>query len=463
MPPVLIPVTAPAGQTTFASAAASTEVFVDDEEEDYGKPVNHGVFANTDLNAVGIVEYDRDGASSGSEGDEESGSGSDEEGGAKGLGLELGAAIIKTPPMRTTVTPPTISTSPLPVPKLPSPHVSPLVTRTLPGILRSSGSVTTSPSSTRPNSNILRRSGSLRFQDDDTDERPSTRERELQPRKPNAFGSGRKSMDGYEGRSIGPPTRSPTMRRKSNLSLREKASTPAFRDRGRSGSGSTSPATVRRKSSGMPVVPPLPSLDYHDPPSTPSTEEDGLGGHQREGLDIHTVSSMAEAKALVDKAAQEILELDNDDQERTSAGGGLSLSEQLAAYGEKLAIERRFARGEKQRWKSEKEKEEEAAVAREEEGRERDREEERRKRVQEKMLWSQRTIERYAKREGERDKDKDPMCIGTTPLGCPLERTTSLDKEGQQGVKTSPSPPRSSRKVRRPHTSDSVNSSGACP
>ncbi|KAI5119341.1 hypothetical protein M0805_004018 [Coniferiporia weirii] len=68
----------------------------------------------------------------------------------------------------------------------------------------------------------------------------------------------------------------------------------------------------------------------------------------RAPLDLRNISNLAEAEALVRRAEREII---------VSAGlpadgpdsPGIPLSAQLAAYGEILALERRFARGEKQR------------------------------------------------------------------------------------------------------------------
>lgn len=64
-------------------------------------------------------------------------------------------------------------------------------------------------------------------------------------------------------------------------------------------------------------------------------------------LDLRGISNLAEAEALVEQTLKEILEaatLAEDDPNSP----GLSLSEQILAYGELLAVKKRFARGERQ-------------------------------------------------------------------------------------------------------------------
>ncbi|TDL17141.1 hypothetical protein BD410DRAFT_582526 [Rickenella mellea] len=80
-------------------------------------------------------------------------------------------------------------------------------------------------------------------------------------------------------------------------------------------------------------------------------------------LDLHTVSSRAEAEALVQKTQASILQLAESmpDGERSPEIDRVPLSARLAAYGEVLALERRFAKGERQRelWAARSDSEEE--------------------------------------------------------------------------------------------------------
>jgi len=81
----------------------------------------------------------------------------------------------------------------------------------------------------------------------------------------------------------------------------------------------------------------------------------------RPTLDLRSISNHAEAEDLVKRTQEEILEsagLREDDPKSP----GIPLSAQLAAYGEILALERRFARGERQRrqWSTSGDSEDEA-------------------------------------------------------------------------------------------------------
>ena len=203
----------------------------------------------------------------------------------------------------------------------------------------------------------------------------------------------------------------------------------------------------------------IPSLDPDSTRGTYSSDEDEDDEDMEApalGLNIRTVSNHAQAEALVQKAAKEILEL-NDQTE------GSSLTAQLAAYGETLQLERRFARGEAQRYKSPTRKVEADPVTADDDDDvevERQKEEERRRRAQERMIWSQKAMERYA-----RGGSKERRSSDTTKereresAGYPLERSTSLEKEIGEGEEKRPKKPRSP-KTRRPHTSDSVGSTG---
>ncbi|TDL16416.1 hypothetical protein BD410DRAFT_844459 [Rickenella mellea] len=79
------------------------------------------------------------------------------------------------------------------------------------------------------------------------------------------------------------------------------------------------------------------------------------------GLDLRKVSNRAEAEALVHKTQKEVLDLaDVPGEEVVPETDRVPLSARLAAYGDILALERRFAKGEKQReqWTSRSDSEE---------------------------------------------------------------------------------------------------------
>ncbi len=85
---------------------------------------------------------------------------------------------------------------------------------------------------------------------------------------------------------------------------------------------------------------------YHDNPETPIS---GRRLHTPLDIDIRTISSHAQAEALVQRAQQRIFDLDDEVDEEESKSFGINLSEgrtplsaRLAAYGESLAIERKF-------------------------------------------------------------------------------------------------------------------------
>ncbi|KAF8608527.1 hypothetical protein BDV93DRAFT_201641 [Ceratobasidium sp. AG-I] len=81
-------------------------------------------------------------------------------------------------------------------------------------------------------------------------------------------------------------------------------------------------------------------------------DDDTASGRRRSvtPLNLHSVSTFEQAQCLVRRAEREILE------PGPQGPDSPSLAEQLAAYGESLAIERRFARGEAQRraWEAER-------------------------------------------------------------------------------------------------------------
>jgi hypothetical protein len=221
----------------------------------------------------------------------------------------------------------------------------------------------------------------------------------------------------------------------------------------------TSSSTMNSTSSA-----PVPSLDggrlrdgYADA-LLDSSEDDDRGPAL--GLNIRTVSSHAQAEALVQKAAKEILELNA----AADAEAGPSLSAQLAAYGETLQLERRFARGEAQRFKSPTKPLFDNGPRTDEQEEERRREEDRRQKAQEKMVRSQEMMDRYAReREGGKER-KSPEVLHRDregrKVGCPLARTTSLEKEMGTGDVEKPAKSSKSPRMRRPHTSDSVRSAG---
>ncbi len=66
-------------------------------------------------------------------------------------------------------------------------------------------------------------------------------------------------------------------------------------------------------------------------------------------LDLRSISNYAEAKDLAQLAEQEILRTASLSEGDPESSSGASLAAQLAAYGEILALERRFKRGERQR------------------------------------------------------------------------------------------------------------------
>lgn len=200
------------------------------------------------------------------------------------------------------------------------------------------------------------------------------------------------------------------------------------------------------------------------------------------GVDLRSVSSHAEAEALVRLAAREIIEMgsanNNNNKEQVGETPQMSLAEQLARYGETLHLERRFARGEAQRWKH-VEDDEDLQMAPDEESSRREaqkaaeEEEERRVKAKERMMWTQRNLDKYAKVETkDKDKDKDKIKEGRDKdkdkekqesadlVGYGLHRTASLEKEnGRTAVLPFAKTP-GSNGVRRPHTSDSVQSNG---
>ncbi|KXN87352.1 Ankyrin repeat, PH and SEC7 domain containing protein secG [Leucoagaricus sp. SymC.cos] len=82
------------------------------------------------------------------------------------------------------------------------------------------------------------------------------------------------------------------------------------------------------------------------PPSTTYVTGRSLSSrrtHTPFDIDISSISTHAQAEALVEKARQEVMELEGQDlDDETSSDGRTPLSARLAAYGESLALERRF-------------------------------------------------------------------------------------------------------------------------
>lgn len=197
------------------------------------------------------------------------------------------------------------------------------------------------------------------------------------------------------------------------------------------------------------------------------------------GIDLRSVSSHAEAEALVKLAAREIIEMrsanKSNNKEQIREMPQMSLAEQLARYGETLHLERRFARGEAQRWKHVEEDEDTQATPNDNESDRREaqkaaeEEEERRAKAKERMMWTQRNLDKYAKVEAKdrdkekdkikdaRDKDKDTADL----VGYGLHRTASLEKENGRTIVSPIAKTPGSNGVRRPHTSDSVQSNGS--
>ena len=363
-----------------------------------------------------------------------------------------------------------------PSPTLSTPHLSP---RTRPGILRGDSSVRRSGSR-----------GALRFEGARFDGREGASRFEGGNTGGGGGGGGTTVRKSTSRGSLRERT-SPCVGRSGGGTLKEKSSgsslrTPYFgvgmgagmggegRLRGdslSSGMSGGSHDTSTGAMASMGTIPSTPSLDPDTARGTCSSDDDEDEDEDEDmetpelGLSLRTVSNHAQAEALVQKAAKEILELN-------ALTEGSKLSAQLAAYGETLQLERRFARGEAQRYKSPTRSRFDAADPMNvgayedaEEGeleKERRRDEERGKKAQERMLWSQKTLERYARGgskerrspEVAKEREREPALVG-----CPLERTTSLEKEIGTVEGKKPKKPRSP-KMRRPHTSDSVGSTG---
>lgn len=346
------------------------------------------------------------------------------------------------------------------------------------------------------------------------------------------------SVEGVAGRRSGEGSRSPLVKKKSSQVLKERGSLSVLREGTVDDGGATSsPAKKTPRSTGMVV--PLPSTAsspsrYRTSPSdskittsptrekrsrkssslsrrsprmavpplpTPpmkiagsanpvggssSDSEDDLSPRLRThslrsrtpistGVNLRSVSSHAEAEALVKLAAKEIIEMGSSTTNKESNGDvpQMSLAEQLARYGETLHLERRFARGEAQRWKSvdDDENGDDAPIDADEESRREaqkaaEEEEERRRKAKERMVWTQRNLDKYAKPEGKdkdkskdsKEKDKDKQ--QDADLGYMLHRTTSLEKENGRSNLLPFAKGHGSNGVRRPHTSDSIHSNG---
>lgn len=94
------------------------------------------------------------------------------------------------------------------------------------------------------------------------------------------------------------------------------------------------------------------SMSSLTPPSSLSTRSiSGRRTHTPFDIDITSISTHAQAEALVEKARQEVMELaileDQAFDSRSGSDGRTPLSARLAAYGESLALERRFRELEK--------------------------------------------------------------------------------------------------------------------
>lgn len=93
----------------------------------------------------------------------------------------------------------------------------------------------------------------------------------------------------------------------------------------------------------------LPAIDFEENFSAPATSNLGVRNERRArtplDIDITSISSHAQAEALVQRARQDVLDVVNNAQELSplSTGPGRTpLSAQLAAYGEILALERKL-------------------------------------------------------------------------------------------------------------------------
>lgn len=455
--------TAPAERTTFALNARdrpriSENVFCDDDYEDYGVPIRRMEPGPPFLSLHDEQEQSCE-DSEGDEAEDDCGDGDGEATEAdtgERTSTETGRTVsIPIPSMHVEpgvvglgLTPVSLSPSPPPAPPLPPPSGARLSPRTRPGILRGDFSVHRSGSR-----------GALRFES-------RLRERGSSGSLVEKVERGSPSLRKQVSSSLRENT-SPSVRHTNNESLREKTSRSSLRvnpgvdhrPRDDSLSSALSYASHDTSTGTMTSIytaASVPSLDRDSTRGTFSSDEDDEDEDMEVpalGLNIRTVSNHAQAEALVQKAAKEILELNE-------VTEGSSLTAQLAAYGETLQLERRFARGEAQRFKSPTQLKVEAdsVVVDVDEGSvEKQREEEKRRRAQERMVWSQRTMERYA-RGGSKERRSSDTVKGGAP-GCPLERSTSLEKEIGTGEVKRPKKPRSP-KIRRPHTSDSVASTG---
>ncbi|GJJ10533.1 hypothetical protein Clacol_004760 [Clathrus columnatus] len=387
----------------------------------------------------------------------------------------------------------------------------------------------------------LRRSGSLRFElnnghsvnQSETTKNVITRDHKASDR---SFGVGspdrepKTSLESIVARRSGEGARSPIIRKKSSLGLKERGSSGILREGTVDSSPvkrtpqtgmmtlprTVSPSKYRTSSSDSKVatqptkersrksnslsrrsprtaIPPLPmpikvieathpnaaNVSYIAGCSSASEDESSrhrtCPSHSKNpisvGVNLRSVSSHAEAEALVKLAAKEIIAMASNPNEFNGDIPQMSLAEQLARYGETLQIERRFARGEAQRWKNVNDESgvDDQTIGPDEENKWEARkaveEEERRRKVRERMMWSQRNLDRYAKAENKdkdkeriKDKDKDKQ---DTDFGYILQRTTSHEKDD---ARISPLPftkGLSPNGFRRPHTSDSVQSNAS--
>jgi hypothetical protein len=118
--------------------------------------------------------------------------------------------------------------------------------------------------------------------------------------------------------------------------------TPASSNNTLPGPGISSPRSIPREISGV-------TQDDKDPSYDASPDQHSSVGFRRShipmDIDIRSISSHAQAEALVQRAQQSILEMEDiPDDNNPLSSGRLPLSAKLAAYGESLALERRLER-----------------------------------------------------------------------------------------------------------------------
>ncbi|KAF8627832.1 hypothetical protein AX15_004250 [Amanita polypyramis BW_CC] len=97
---------------------------------------------------------------------------------------------------------------------------------------------------------------------------------------------------------------------------------------------------------GMAVVPPVSPPGIHSPANNSGTQmsksDGGPNGRSVFEIDIRSISSHAQAEALVQQTQKEILEMGEQEILADGSAGNTPLSARLAAYGESLALERKL-------------------------------------------------------------------------------------------------------------------------